>query len=102
MSKTLKVCDKGHRFYKSSNCPTCPTCEQQRKPYESFLSELAAPARRALENKKITNLEQLSQYSEAEVSQLHGIGPNAILKLREALKDRQLSFKNEDTDYNKS
>jgi hypothetical protein len=93
MAKALKICANGHRFYKSSDCPTCPACEQERKPQEGFLSQLAAPARRALANKGITSLEQLSMYSESEVLQLHGIGPSALPKLREALKAKQLSFR---------
>jgi hypothetical protein len=27
--KQLKICSKGHRFYKSSDCPTCPVCEKE-------------------------------------------------------------------------
>jgi hypothetical protein len=29
----LKTCNKGHRFYKSSDCPVCLICEEERKPY---------------------------------------------------------------------
>ncbi len=28
---TLRVCPKGHKYYKSSDCPTCPVCESHRK-----------------------------------------------------------------------
>jgi hypothetical protein len=93
MAKALKICANGHRFYKSSDCPSCPVCEQERKSKEGFLSQLAAPARRALENKGITSLENLSRYSEKEILQLHGIGPSSLPKLREALKGKQLSFR---------
>lgn len=93
MAKILKVCANGHRYYKSSNCPACPICEQERKPKEGFLSQLAAPARRALESNGITTLEQLSQYSEAEILKLHGIGPSSLPKLKEALKAMQQSFR---------
>lgn len=68
---SLRTCRKGHQYYKTSDCPTCPICEAQRKPKEGFLSLLAAPARRALENKGITSLEQLSKFSEKEILQLH-------------------------------
>ena len=60
MKGTVRVCPKGHKYYKSSDCPTCPVCEEERKPDEGFLSTLAAPARRALENAAIKSVGQLS------------------------------------------
>jgi hypothetical protein len=54
--------------------------------------ELAAPARRALVGAGYLRLEQLTKLSEAEVKQLHGIGPNAIKQLRRALSAKGLSF----------
>jgi len=56
------------------------------------LSKLSAPAQRALAAAGIQHLEQLTQFSEAQVSQWHGIGPNALNALRTALKARGLSF----------
>ena len=53
---------------------------------------LAQPARRALTGAGIQRLEQLTKYSEAEIKQLHGIGPNAVNQLRNALYDKGLSF----------
>ncbi len=47
--------------------------------------KLAQPARRALTAAGIQRLEQLTKLSEAEVKQLHGIGPNALKQLRQAL-----------------
>ncbi|MED3727716.1 RNA polymerase alpha subunit C-terminal domain-containing protein [Priestia filamentosa] len=91
--KKLKICSKGHKYYKSSDCPTCPTCEQERKPADGFLSQLSAPARRALENNGITTLQQLSKFSEKEFLQFHGIGPASLPKLKAALKEEGLSFK---------
>ena len=90
--KNLRTCPKGHTYYKSSDCPTCPVCEQERKPMSGFLSNLSAPARRALENKQITSLQKLSEFKEAEILKLHGIGPTTIPKLHEALKREGLSF----------
>jgi predicted RecB family nuclease len=87
-----KVCPKGHVFFKTSACPTCPRCEAARKPKDGFLAELAAPARRALENAGLTTLAQLSKKSETEVSELHGMGTNAIAKLRGILKKSRLRF----------
>ncbi|MFJ2045447.1 RNA polymerase alpha subunit C-terminal domain-containing protein [Paenibacillus taichungensis] len=90
---TLRTCEQGHSYYKSSDCPTCPVCEKARKPKEGFLSLLSAPARRALENQGITTLQLLSQYTEKEILKLHGIGPSAMPKLRQALEEEGLSFK---------
>jgi predicted RecB family nuclease len=93
--KTLRICEKGHRYYKSSDCPTCPQCEKERKPNNGFLTLLSAPARRALETKGITTLAQLTAYSEKEILQLHGMGKSSIPKLRAVLEEKGLSFKSE-------
>jgi hypothetical protein len=53
---------------------------------------LSAPARRALVGAGYVQLEQLTRLSEAEIKQLHGIGPNAIKQLRLALDAKGLSF----------
>jgi len=91
--KTLRTCKNGHQYYKSSDCPTCPTCEEERKPKDRFLSLLAAPARRALQNKGITTLRQLSKFSEIEILEFHGMGLSSIPKLKKALEEKGLSFK---------
>jgi len=91
--KNLRICPKGHKYYKSSDYPTCPICEQERKPNDNFLALLAAPARRALKNKGITTLQQLSEFSKAEILELHGMGPGSIPKLPNALQAKGLSFK---------
>lgn len=91
--KNLKTCENGHKFYKSSDCPSCPICEEERKPKDNFLSFLAAPARRALENNGITTLEQLSKCSEKEVLTFHGMGKSSIPKLKKLLSDKNLSFR---------
>ena len=59
----------------------------------AFMSQLSAPARRALEHNGIESLQQLSAYSEKEILQFHGIGPASIPKLRVALAEEGLSFK---------
>jgi DNA-directed RNA polymerase alpha subunit len=91
--KQLRTCSKGHQFYKSSECPTCPTCEKEGKPENGFLSLLSGPARRAVENNGITSLQELSTYSEKEILKFHGMGPSSLPKLRSALKEEGLSFK---------
>jgi len=93
LKKTLRVCKKGHRYYKSSDCPTCPICETERKPTDGFLSLLSAPARRALENKGITTLEQLSKFTEGDILKLHGMGKASLPKMRKLLSAKDLSFK---------
>jgi DNA-directed RNA polymerase alpha subunit len=94
-NKSVRVCEKGHQYFKSSDCPTCPVCEQERKPDNGFLSLLAAPARRALENNGITTLQQLANYSEVEILKFHGLGPSSLPKLRTALNTIGLSFKSQ-------
>jgi hypothetical protein len=95
-SKTLRTCKNGHQYYKSTDCPVCPYCEEERKPVDGFLSLIAAPARRALENHDIKSLKKLSGYSEKDILKFHGMGPGSIPKLRDALKKAGLSFKADD------
>ena len=54
--------------------------------------KLSQPALRALHTAGCQRLEQVAALSEPEVSQLHGIGPNAIAQLRRALAEAGLSF----------
>jgi len=91
--KKIKVCPNGHTYYKSTDCPTCPACEATRKPSEGFLSLLSAPARRALINIGITELKQLSTYSEKEILSLHGMGKASIAVLTAALGEDGLTFR---------
>ncbi len=91
--KKLKICSKGHRYYKSTDCPTCPYCEAEKKPENGFLSLLSAPARRALQNNQIDTLEKLASWSEKELLSLHGLGPSAIPKLTTALEEAGLKFR---------
>ena len=92
-TSNLRVCDKGHKYYKSSDCPVCPVCEKERKPGTGFLASIPAPARRALESKGINTLSRLSKFSEQELLQLHGLGPGSLPKLRKALKEKGYSFR---------
>lgn len=93
VKKTLRVCPKGHKFYKSTDCPTCPHCEAEKKPQTGFKALMGAPARRALENKGINTLKQLSKYTEKEILSIHGMGPASMPLLKEHLKKAGLSFK---------
>jgi predicted RecB family nuclease len=92
-NENVKICDKGHTYGKKSDCPTCPICEKEQKPETGFLSILAGPARRALENNGIKTLEELAAFSEKEILAFHGMGPSSIPKLRKALLEKGLSFK---------
>lgn len=93
-NKTLRTCTKGHQYYKSSDCPTCPVCEKERQPKAGFLSKLAAPARRALENNGITTVQQLAQLTEKEVLSFHGMGKSSLPTLHKALEAEGLTFNN--------
>ena len=59
---------------------------------ESDLPKLAGPAQRALAEAGIQRLEQLTRFSEDQLKQLHGIGPNALKQLHQALRAKGLSF----------
>jgi uncharacterized protein DUF4287 len=67
--------------------------EGKKKSSSDLPEKLGAPAERALAGAGIKNLKQLTKFSEAEIKQLHGVGPNAIGKLRQALAENGLSFK---------
>jgi len=53
---------------------------------------LSAPARRALTGAGCTRLEDVANLGERDIKRLHGVGPNAIEKLRQALNDHGLTF----------
>ncbi len=53
---------------------------------------LARPVQRALAAAGYRRLDQLTEVSEAQLKQLHGIGPKALGQLRQALSARGLSF----------
>ena len=88
---TLRICKNGHRYYKSSECPICLVCEQQNNT--GYFSMLSAPARRALENNGVTNIEQLALLSEQEILKWHGIGKASLPKLTTVLNAHGLCFK---------
>jgi DNA-directed RNA polymerase alpha subunit len=91
-TKQLEVCEKGHKFYKSSAFPTCPTCAAEAPSESEFLARLSSPARNALEHAGIKTLTELSQYSERDILALHGMGPKSLPILRQALSDAGLTF----------
>ncbi|WP_228463836.1 MULTISPECIES: hypothetical protein [Chryseobacterium] len=58
-----------------------------------LLGIIAVSARRALKKEKIDSLEKLSDYSEKEILQLHGFGKNAMMKLKDYMRENQVCFK---------
>jgi hypothetical protein len=58
-------------------------------------AKLSNPAKRALAGAGYSRLEQLTEVREADIKKLHGIGPNALKQLREALDARGLSYAEE-------
>jgi hypothetical protein len=90
---TERICAKGHRYYKSTDCPSCPVCEKEKIPAEGFTVGLSAPANRALKGMGITTLQQLSQFSEKELLKAHGFGPASLPALRKALAAAGLHFR---------
>ncbi|ARK32471.1 RNA polymerase alpha subunit C-terminal domain-containing protein [Halalkalibacter krulwichiae] len=91
--KTLRTCDKGHTYYKSSDCTSCPTCDKENKPSSGFLSKLSSPARSALLHEGIDTLQKLSTHTEKEILKIHGIGPASIPTMRTLLEEEGLTFK---------
>ena len=65
---------------------------QQTEPSDDFLPQLARPARRALAKIGIKQLEQLTHFTQEQLSQLHGIGPKALEQLHDALRAEGLDF----------
>ena len=57
-----------------------------------FPKGLAQPALRALASAGYDHLEQLAAVPASEVRALHGIGPNALQNLRDALSTLGLAF----------
>lgn len=89
---TVRTCPNGHKYIKSSDCPTCPKCEELRLKDSHFIPSLSAPAKRALESAGITSLKKLAGWREADVMKLHGMGPASSPRMRDALKDAGMKF----------
>lgn len=66
---------------------------------ETLFGGLSAPAQRALAENKITDLLQLSGFTEKELLDFHGIGKSSIPKLTALLKGEGLTFKSEQIFY---
>ncbi len=62
------------------------------RPSGTPLPRVGAPASRALRAEALTTLEDLTGVSEAQVAALHGVGPFALARLREAMAEAGVSF----------
>ena len=76
------------RTRKTNEKPT-PLTTPRKTP---FPKGLAQPALRALAGAGHEHLEQLSDVTESSLLDLHGFGPNALTKLRDAMNEVGLSF----------
>ena len=54
--------------------------------------KLSAPAQRALKGAGYGALQQLAKVQEKQIAALHGIGPNALGKLKQELAAHGMSF----------
>lgn len=71
---------------------------RQRAPRESgtpLPRNIGAPATRALRVVGVTTLEQVTGRTAAELAAIHGVGPIAITRLREALAEKGLAYRDE-------
>ncbi len=66
--------------------------KQQDSLSQSDLPKISAPAQRALAAAGVRQLKDLTKFTETEVKKWHGIGPNALGKLRQAMDEKGLSF----------
>ena len=62
------------------------------QPDNDFPFSIGRPAGGALKHAGYFRLKQLSKLTEAELLQIHGVGPKAVGILREALKAKGMSF----------
>ena len=73
-----------------------PICAENHVEGNQFLQGvIAMPARRTLEKEHIDSLRKLSDYSENELLKFHGFGKNTISKLKNYMKENNISFKNQ-------
>jgi predicted Fe-Mo cluster-binding NifX family protein len=65
---------------------------QHKDPTQSDFPKTSKPAQQALNHAGYYRLEQLTEATEDEILALHGMGPKALNILREALREKGLSF----------
>jgi hypothetical protein len=60
--------------------------------HAAFPKGVAKPAIRALASAGVTDVEQLTRFTEAQLLELHGMGPTALAALKKELHARGLSL----------
>jgi hypothetical protein len=68
---------------------------RQRQQESPFPKGVAKPAQRALASVGVTHLDQLTRFTESQLSALHGMGPNAIECIKAALHASGKSLAND-------
>ena len=63
------------------------------KKTDALPPKIGKPAERALAHARIQSLTDLSQYSEQEIMNLHGIGKKAMAIIQQAMAANKISFK---------
>ncbi|KNX38937.1 helix-hairpin-helix domain-containing protein [Luteipulveratus halotolerans] len=63
------------------------------RPSGTPLPKIGAPATRALRAVGVRSLEAVTAYSSDELLAMHGVGPIAVARLKDALRDAGLAFK---------
>jgi DNA-directed RNA polymerase alpha subunit len=63
------------------------------KKTDALPPKMGKPAERALAHAGIQSLTDLSQYSEQEIMNLHGIGKKAMAIIQQAMAANKISFK---------
>ena len=63
------------------------------QPVTDLPPTLSQPALKALYDAGFYSLKQLSTLKEEDLLKLHGLGPNAVATLKQAMSDKGLSFK---------
>lgn len=91
--KTTRLCVNGHEFIKSSKCLVCPICENSKPINNLFLKQFSAPARRALEKLEIVRVHDICNYTENELTRVHGMGPKALEIMKTLMKELNINFK---------
>jgi hypothetical protein len=93
-SQAMKTAQrKQTKKLRMQNCDKALIDQFDYSPLSPILSKLAKPARRGLLNNGIRTPADLARRTVEEVTSLHGIGPSAMLILREALRKNGRSFK---------
>jgi uncharacterized protein YdhG (YjbR/CyaY superfamily) len=77
---------------KAAKAPARAAAPAADTPADDFPAGISQPARRALASAGYTRLDQLTQVTEKDLLQLHGMGPKALGQLKDALAARGKSF----------